>query len=95
MATVVTGTDLAVATSGTAERGHPIIDPHRDAPATGLASITVTGPRLTMTDAYATAAFTRGQDARAWLESLEGCEAYAITPDGRSWRTSGFARLEA
>lgn len=95
LATVVTGSDLAVATSGTAERGHHIIDPHRNAPATGFASLTVTGPRLTMTDAYATAAFARGQDARGWLESLEEYEAYAITPDGRSWRTSGFARLEA
>ena len=31
-------------------------------------------------------------DARAWLESLEGYEALAVLPDGRVWRTSGFAR---
>ncbi|MEV8564475.1 FAD:protein FMN transferase [Streptomyces sp. NPDC051322] len=90
LATVVTGRDLAVATSGTAERGAHILDPHSGRPAAGLASVTVTGPRLTLTDAYATAAFARGEDARGWLESLEGYEALAVRPDGSVWRTAGF-----
>ncbi|MCW2527973.1 MAG: thiamine biosynthesis protein, partial [Pseudonocardiales bacterium] len=43
LAAVVTGTDLAVATSGTAERGAHIINPHnRTSPAT-LASVTIIG----------------------------------------------------
>lgn len=90
LATVVSGSDLAVATSGTAERGAHILDPHTGTPALGLVSITVVGQALTLTDAFATAAFAMGGGARGWLESLEGYEALAITPDGREWRTSGF-----
>ncbi|WSV52934.1 FAD:protein FMN transferase [Streptomyces sp. NBC_01014] len=89
-AAVVVGRDLAVATSGTAERGPHILDPHRGTPASGLASITVTGPLLTMTDAYATAAFAMADGAYAWVESLAGYEALAVLPDGRTWRTPGF-----
>lgn len=95
LATVITAhDDLAVATSGTAERGAHILDPHRGIPATAFASLTVVGPRLTMTDTYATAAFARGHGARDWLESLPGYEAFALLPDGRRWRTSGFSRYE-
>ncbi|MEV7234369.1 FAD:protein FMN transferase [Streptomyces sp. NPDC051020] len=90
LATVVSGSDLAVATSGTAERGAHILDPHTGTPALGLVSITVVGQALTLTDAFATAAFAMGGGARGWLESLDGYEALGITPDGREWRTSGF-----
>ncbi|WP_442817419.1 FAD:protein FMN transferase [Streptomyces sp. NBC_01216] len=90
VAVVTAHGDLAVATSGTAERGAHILDPHAGTPATGLASVTVVGPGLTMTDAYATAAFARGESARAWLESLAGYEGLGVTPEGRVWRTSGF-----
>ncbi|MDP5309865.1 FAD:protein FMN transferase [Streptomyces poriferorum] len=93
LATVITADrTMAVATSGTAERGAHILDPHTGAPATAFAALTIIGPRLTMTDAYATAAFARGRDARDWLESMDGYEALAILPDGRFWRTSGFSR---
>ncbi|MET9886140.1 FAD:protein FMN transferase [Streptomyces sp. NPDC006430] len=93
LATVITADhDMAVATSGTAERGAHIFDPHSGTPATAFASLTVIGPRLTMTDAYATAAFARGSGARDWLEGLDGYEALAVLPDGRRWQTSGFAR---
>lgn len=50
------------------------------------------GPRLTLTDTYATAAFARGDGARDWLEGLHGYEALAVTPDGGEWRTTGFHR---
>ena len=63
LALVVAGRDFAVATSGVAERGPHIIDPHTGRPAAGLASITVVGPRLAETDAYATAAFAMGSAA--------------------------------
>ncbi|MEV7326005.1 FAD:protein FMN transferase [Streptomyces sp. NPDC093970] len=93
LATVITAhDDLAIATSGTAERGAHILDPHRGTPVTALASLTVIGPRLTMTDAYATAAFARGDGACDWIETLPGHEALAILPDGRQIRTSGFRR---
>ncbi|ARF53807.1 FAD:protein FMN transferase [Streptomyces gilvosporeus] len=87
---VVTGNDLAVATSGTAERGAHILNPHTGAPAAGLASVTVVGSRLTPTDVFATAAFAMGERARDWLEHLDGYEGFAVLPDGRSWRTRGF-----
>ena len=60
---MVTGRDFAVATSGVAERGPHIINPHTGRPAAGLASITVVGPGLALTDAYATAAFAMGPAA--------------------------------
>lgn len=92
LAMVVEARDSAIATSGTAERGAHIIDPHTGRPATGLASLTVTGPSLALADAYATAAVAMGPDqARDWTEFLEGYEAFAITDTGDSWQTSGFA----
>jgi FAD:protein FMN transferase len=87
---VVTGFDLAVATSGTAERGAHILDPHTGRPATALASLTLTGRHLTEVDAYATAAFAMGPAAYAWVQSLEGYETLAVTPDGCTWQTPGF-----
>jgi thiamine biosynthesis lipoprotein len=86
----VTGHDLAVATSGTAERGAHITDPRTGRPATGLASITLTGRHLTDVDALATAAFAMGGTARAWADAHPGIEALAVTPDGSMWWTRGF-----
>ena len=92
LALVVAVRDCAVATSGTAERGPHIIDPFTGRPASGLASLTVVGPGLALADAYATAAFAMGPArARDWTGSLDGHEAYAITPEGQTWQTSGFA----
>jgi thiamine biosynthesis lipoprotein len=92
LALVVEAADSAVATSGIAERGAHIIDPHLGRPAAGLASLTVVGPSLALADAYATAAFAMGPArARDWTESQPGYEAYAITEDGDTWQTSGFA----
>jgi FAD:protein FMN transferase len=90
VATVITGRDMAVATSGTAERGAHIVDPRTGRPAAALASVTVVGPTLTMADAYATAAFVMGDAARDWIEGLPGYEAHAVTVEGRVWTTSGL-----
>ncbi|GAB3979077.1 hypothetical protein GCM10029978_073490 [Actinoallomurus acanthiterrae] len=91
VATVIAGRDMAVATSGTAERGAHILDPRTGRPAaSGLASVTVVGPSLTLADAYATAAFVMGEAARDWIEGLPGYEAYAIGLDGRTWTTAGL-----
>ncbi|MFF3324239.1 FAD:protein FMN transferase [Streptomyces sp. NPDC002889] len=97
LATVVeTETGLAVATSGPAERGCHIIDPHTGCPpADGLASMTVVTRGLTQADARATAAYAMGGRARAWLEALPHTEGFAVTADGRTWQTSGFARHTA
>ena len=92
LALVVEARDCAVATSGTAERGAHIINPHTGHPTAGLASLTVVGPSLALADACATAAVAMGPAlARAWTESLDGYQAFAITPDGQTWQTGGFA----
>ncbi|MEV5751750.1 FAD:protein FMN transferase [Actinoallomurus sp. NPDC052308] len=90
VATVVAGRDLAVATSGTAERGAHILDPRTGRPAAALAAVTVVGPSVTFADAYATAAFVMGEAARDWIEGLIGYEAYGFGIDGRTWATTGL-----
>ncbi len=92
LALVVEARDCGIATSGTAERGAHIVDPHTGRAAAGLASVTMIGPSLALADACATAAFAMGTGlAREWAESLDGYEAYAITEAGETWQTSGFA----
>src|SRR5450759_1820513 len=70
LVTVVSGRDIAVATSGTAERGDHIVNPVTGRPATELASITLVGRDLTTVDAYATAAAAMGNAAREWVLEL-------------------------
>jgi thiamine biosynthesis lipoprotein len=91
--TVVTGSDVAVATSGLAERGPHIVDPWTGSPALDLAAVTVVGPGLTLADAYATAAVAMGADALAWLDDLPQYEAFLVTADGVRRRTEGLARF--
>lgn len=87
---VVAGRDGAIATSGTAERGAHIIDPHTGEPPDGLLSATITGPSLTLADAYATAAFAMGPAALDWAAAMDGYEALLVAPDGTLARTAGF-----
>jgi thiamine biosynthesis lipoprotein len=92
LAVVVATSDGAVATSGVAERGAHILDPHTGRPASGLASLTVVGPSLALADAYATAAFAMGPArARDWTAALDDYESFAITESGGTWQTPGFA----
>lgn len=85
---VVSGRDLAVATSGTAERGAHIVG----AAAAGgeLAGVTVVGPSLTRADAYATAAFAMGPRCVQWLEALPDHEGLVVFADGKVAATMGF-----
>ncbi len=88
---VVAGTGFAVATSGVAERGAHIVDPHTGVPASGLLSVTVVGPHLGLADAYATAAVAMGfPAARDWIEGRDGYCGFGIAADGTSWETTGF-----
>jgi thiamine biosynthesis lipoprotein len=95
LAAVVAVEDLAVATSGTYERGEHIVDPHTGRPPAGLLSVTVVGPDLATADAYATAAFAMGADGPAWTATLTGYDALCITSDHRVLSTQGFARHRA
>ena len=86
----VSGRDLAVASSGIAERGAHVLDPFTGRPATTLAGATVVGPSLTRADAYATAAFVMGPDAARWIDGVPGYEALLVAPDGRRWTSRGW-----
>jgi thiamine biosynthesis lipoprotein len=82
----VSGVDLAVATSGTAERGAHIVDPHTGTHPDALASLTVVGRRLADIDAYATAAFAMGARAADWL-AARGLSALIVDRAGHVTRT--------
>ncbi|HXM55412.1 MAG TPA: FAD:protein FMN transferase [Candidatus Dormibacteraeota bacterium] len=95
VARVVLATDLAVATSGTYERGAHVHDPRAGAPAAaGLVSVTVAGSDIVEADVWATAVLVLGASAGLDLiERLDRYEAYAISDDLRATWTSGFAAL--
>jgi len=90
VARVVLATDLAVATSGTYEKGGHIYDPLSGEPVSSWLSLTVLGPSILESDVFATAAFAMGLAGLEFIEARDGYEAYAIDPDLRAHRTSGF-----
>jgi thiamine biosynthesis lipoprotein len=90
IAMAIRATDLAVATSGTYERGAHLVDPRTGAPPSGVLSVTVAGPDLGLADAYSTAAFALGPDGPAWTLGLDGYEAMTILEDDRVLCTPGF-----
>jgi thiamine biosynthesis lipoprotein len=93
VAAVLAARDLAVATSGTYERGAHIVDPRSGRPPEGVLSVTVAGPDLGTADAYATAAFAMGLDGPAWTATLGDHAALTILADGRVLSTPGLDRL--
>jgi thiamine biosynthesis lipoprotein len=92
VAAVLVVSDRAVATSGAYERGAHIRDPRTGKAPTGLRSVTVVGPRLAFTDAFATAVFVMGLDGLAWLETRGDYAALAINDDDRVVWTQGMER---
>jgi len=87
---VVEVTGLAVATSGTRERGAHVLDPYTGRASGDLVAVTVVGPSLTRADCYATAALAMGAGARGWLSGLRGYSALTIDHCGQVWRGPGF-----
>lgn len=90
VAWVLAADDLAVATSGTYERGFHVVDPLRGEPARALCSVTVTGSDLGTADAYATAAVAMGEKGLDWLAGLKGYESAVISTDGVAFRSDGL-----
>jgi thiamine biosynthesis lipoprotein len=88
---VIAGHDLAVATSGFAERGAHISSPDGSESMAGLVSVTLIGQRLATVDAYATAAYAMGSQARAWIETLPDCYGLVVYADGSQWSSTTFA----
>jgi thiamine biosynthesis lipoprotein len=81
LAAVLTGEDIAIATSGEYERGAHVIDPHTGRPPAGLLSATIVGPDLAIADAYATATFAMGDQGPEWAAGLSDYETLCITAD--------------
>lgn len=90
VARVVLATDLAVATSGTYEKGTHIRDPHTGQPAKELLSMTVVGPDIVVADVLATAAFAMGPDGLGLIAEHPGYEGLAIDRQLQGTSTSGF-----
>ena len=90
---VVSGCDLAVATSGTYEKGPHVINPHTGRPADELISATVVGADILTADVYATAALAMGNQGLDFVEGAPGYEAYVIGSDLLAGRTRGFDSL--
>lgn len=88
---VVLAAGLAVATSGTYEKGDHIVDPHTGRAAEELLSFTVVGPDILQADVYATAAFAMGKDGGlAFIQRAAGYEAYGIDRRLKATMTPGF-----
>lgn len=94
LADVIVGDDLAVATSGTYERGPHVINPRLGEPARELRAVTVvaTGADadLGIADAYATTALAMGLAGVSWLSQLDGYHWLVITEDDRWFRSTGW-----
>ncbi|MHB8507704.1 MAG: FAD:protein FMN transferase [Candidatus Dormibacteria bacterium] len=95
LATVCAVRDMAVATSGAYERGPHITNPTAPGAPTELLCLTVVGPGLTITDAYATAAFAMGEAGVRWLADLPGYGVCAVTGQERIVWDEVFADLIA
>lgn len=93
VARVILASGLAVATSGTYEKGEHILDPHSGRPASAWLSFTVVGPDILQADVYATACFAMGIAGLDFVARVARYEAYAIDPQLRASSTAGFAAL--
>jgi thiamine biosynthesis lipoprotein len=83
--------DRGIATSGTAERGQHIYNPHKpEEKLTEVMSISVIGPNVYEADRFATAAFAMGTEGVRFIERLPGFEAYQIDRRGIATYTTGF-----
>ena len=94
-ATVIMASGVAVATSGTYEKGAHIVDPHTGNATEALLSLTVVGPDIVEADVLATAAFAAGRRAFELLSRFKDYDAFAIGNDQIATSTPGFERYTA
>jgi thiamine biosynthesis lipoprotein len=93
VARVVLASGLAVATSGTYEKGEHILDPHSGKPANAWLSFTVVGSDIVQADVFATACFAMGVAGLEFVARVAGYQAYAIDREHRVRYTAGFDSL--
>jgi thiamine biosynthesis lipoprotein len=84
----------AVATSGTAQRGHHIWDSRAGAPAGTVVSATVVADSLTAADMWATAAVAFGFDDLSWIMNAGTRSGIIIAPDDATRRWAGQFEIE-
>ena len=83
--------NMAIATSGTYERGAHIFDPVAQRAPSGLLSVTIVGPDVATADAYATAAFAMGAIGAAhFCSGLNDYHAVLIREDDTVITTPGI-----
>ena len=82
---------LAVATSGSAERGAHIVDPHTGQRPSDLLAVTVVSSDIVRADVYATAAVAMGAAGEQWLRCAD-VEAIVVDADGGVRRISRAAQ---
>ena len=92
-ACVVLAGGLAVATSGTYEKGEHVLDPHSGKAAGEWLSFTVVGPDILQADVCATACLARGVAGLEFMSRVAQYEAYAIDHRLRAVYTAGFKAL--
>jgi thiamine biosynthesis lipoprotein len=86
---------IAVATSGLAERGAHILDPHTGSAAREIASVSVLAADLITADVYATAAAAMGLNrARTWLTARPDIGALIVAADGAIHRIGRWPRAD-
>jgi thiamine biosynthesis lipoprotein len=91
VAIVDSDSELAIATSGPAERGCHILDPrtHRP-PSTSLVSFSVVARKLTDADVLATAGYAMGDQAPSWFSVVPDVGAFAVLADHTTWHNANF-----
>lgn len=94
MIAVVDVVNGAVATSGSAERGHHILDPRTGRPATGIASATIVADGLTQADVWATAAVVAGPADRSWITAAKSRTGIVVDDDHRVTRWLGTTMVD-
>ncbi len=84
---LVDATDVAVATSGRAQRGEHVWSLTWDGStlddSQAIGSFTVIGPDIERADAYATVGYAMGDDGPAWVARHEGYRSVLVRGDGR------------
>ena len=87
----ISARNLAVATSGSYERGQHILDPHTKQPATSVLSCTVIGPDIIAADVYATALCAMGiPKGLDFINRQPSYEALLVAPDLQAFPSEHF-----
>jgi len=81
--------NLAIATSGSYEKGSHIYDPHTNMAVDSLASVTIFGPDITTVDVFATATFAMGLDrAIDFMKRQKHYQAIIVDKTGTVYTTA-------